>query len=387
MKPALVPTLRGYRRSWIGGDAAAGRDAAGDRRARAARQLPVGGNAADHGLLRVPGRQRAVRAARHQAHGCRSERIRRSRRCSRPGSRRWQRPALLGTCDLVGILAVMAGVLVALVWLLRLGWIAELLSAPIIAGFLAGVGVVIIVHQLPDLLGLQTAGGSTLARLRDIADHLGDANGWTIAIGLGVLGDGRRARSESIAGSPAPLIALAGSTALVSLAGLEDHGVAVLGPVAHGAPQLGLRGLTWHTIGQLAPLAGVVALVDRDADGRDDEGLRATRRTRRRRRPGPDGGRRRQRRRGADRRLPGQRQPTAHRCDRSRRGALAGHLAARRGRGGGADPGRRDPPRRAAGRARGGARVRRRPDSSTSGSSSRSPASIGSSWRSRSSRC
>ena len=119
--------------------------------------------------------------------------------------------------DLVGILAVMIGVLVALVWLLRLGWIAELLSAPIIAGFLAGVGVVIIVHQLPDLLGLQTAGGSTLARLRDIANHLGDANGWTIAIGLGVLATWS-CSSASIAGSRPRWSALAGSTALVSLA-------------------------------------------------------------------------------------------------------------------------------------------------------------------------
>jgi len=52
---------------------------------------------------------------------------------------------------LVGLLAVIVGVLVALVGILRLGWIAELLSAPIITGFLAGVAVIIVVHQLPDL--------------------------------------------------------------------------------------------------------------------------------------------------------------------------------------------------------------------------------------------
>ena len=162
--------------------------------------------------------------------------------------------------DLVGILAVMAGVLVALVWLLRLGWIAELLSAPIITGFLAGVGVVIVVHQLPDLLGLHTGGGSTLARLRDIADHLGDISAWTVGIGLGVLAI-VTAIERIDRKLPGALFALVGSTALVALAGLEQHGVAILGQVAHGAPRFGLRGVTLHTIGTLAPLAGVVALV------------------------------------------------------------------------------------------------------------------------------
>ena len=259
MKRVLAPTLRGYRRSWIGGDAAAAATllaiAVPEQLAnsRLAGMPPITGFyafVAGSVLFALLGTSPRVSVGADStiaplfAAGVAA--------LAASGSARY--------IDLVGILAVMTGVLVALVWLLRLGWIAELLSAPIIAGFLAGVGVVIIVHQLPDLLGLQTAGGSTLARLRDIANHLGDANGWTIAIGLGVLATvvvleriDRRI--------PGPLIALAGSTALVSLAGLEDHGVAVLGPVVHGAPQLGLRGLTWHTIGQLAPLAGVVALV------------------------------------------------------------------------------------------------------------------------------
>jgi SulP family sulfate permease len=54
---------------------------------------------------------------------------------------------------LVGILAVIVGALVALIGVLRLGWIAEFLSAPIISGFLAGVAVIIVVPG---------GGGSTL---------------------------------------------------------------------------------------------------------------------------------------------------------------------------------------------------------------------------------
>ena len=67
--------------------------------------------------------------------------------------------------DVVGILAVTVGITVALVGVLRLGWIAEFMSAPIITGFLAGVSVIIAVHQLPDLLGVKGSGGSTFHRL------------------------------------------------------------------------------------------------------------------------------------------------------------------------------------------------------------------------------
>ena len=68
--------------------------------------------------------------------------------------------------ELVAILAVMVGLMVMLVGLLRLGWIAEFLSTPIVTGFLSGVAVIIIIHQLPDFLGLPPTGGSNLTPLR-----------------------------------------------------------------------------------------------------------------------------------------------------------------------------------------------------------------------------
>ena len=87
---------------------------------------------------------------------------------------------------LVAILAVMVGVTVALVGLLRLGWVAEFLSTPIITGFLGGVAVIIVVHQLPDLLGLPSGSGGTLHRIRLAASELHLLNVWTLGIGVGV---------------------------------------------------------------------------------------------------------------------------------------------------------------------------------------------------------
>jgi high affinity sulfate transporter 1 len=162
--------------------------------------------------------------------------------------------------NLVGMLAVIAGVLVALVGLLRLGWIAEFLSAPIISGFLAGVAVIIVVHQLPDLLGLHVAGGTTLHRLGVVAAHLGDANGWALGIGAAafaiVLAAERVDRRL-----PGALAVLIGSTLVVAALGLHAHGVEVLGSVAHDAPRLGLSGVSWSALRDVAPVAAVVALV------------------------------------------------------------------------------------------------------------------------------
>ena len=161
---------------------------------------------------------------------------------------------------LIGILAVMVGVLVALVGLLRLGWVAEFLSAPIISGFLGGVAIIIVVHQLPDLLGLPGASGSTLHRVGVTLSSLHLINGWTLGIGVGVFAVVVVAERVDRR-IPGALVGLIGSTILVAAMNLHAHGVKVLGALAHGAPHLGLHGLSWSALGAVAPIAGVVALV------------------------------------------------------------------------------------------------------------------------------
>ena len=162
--------------------------------------------------------------------------------------------------DLVGILAVTVGVMVALVGLLRLGWIAEFLSAPIITGFLAGIAVIIVVHQLPDFLGIPPVSGSTVHRVAAIVRHLGDTNPWTVSIGLVVLAV--MVVAEKVDRRlPGALVGLIGSTVLVATLGLQAHGVAVLGSFPHGAPHFGLSDLSWSSIRSVVPLAGVVSLV------------------------------------------------------------------------------------------------------------------------------
>ena len=162
--------------------------------------------------------------------------------------------------ELVAILAVMVGAMVMLVSILRLGWIAEFLSTPIVTGFLSGVAVIIVVHQLPDFLGLPATSGSDSHRVAYVVTHLDEVNGWALGIGLAVLAVmfvtlrvNRRI--------PGALIGMVGSTVLVAALDLQAHGVAVLGTIQSRVPHLGLSGLSWSTLGSLAPLAAVVALV------------------------------------------------------------------------------------------------------------------------------
>jgi sulfate permease, SulP family len=162
--------------------------------------------------------------------------------------------------ELVGILAVMVGLMVMLVSLLRLGWIAEFLSTPITTGFLSGVAVIIVIHQLPDFLGLPPTGGSDDHRFLYVVNHLSEVQAGAVLMGLGVMAvmivcyriDRR---------IPGALIALVGSILLVNAFDLQAHGVPVLGSVHSGVPHFGLTGLSWTTLGNLAPLAAVVALV------------------------------------------------------------------------------------------------------------------------------
>ncbi len=162
--------------------------------------------------------------------------------------------------DLVGILALMVGVMVMLVGILRLGWIAEFLSTPIVTGFLSGVAVIIIVHQLPEFFGLPPTSGTNQHRIVYVFTHLNEVNGWSLAIGIGVLAIMLVSASVNRR-IPAALIGLLGSTALVGALDLQAHGVAVLGTIKTGAPHVGLTGLSWSTLQSLAPLAAVVALV------------------------------------------------------------------------------------------------------------------------------
>jgi SulP family sulfate permease len=157
-------------------------------------------------------------------------------------------------------LALMVGVIMVLGGLFRLGWIANLLSMPVTVGFLAGISVHILVSQMPGVLGLESPKGPMLDKIGVLAQHLGQANLYTVAIGFGVLAvvAGSEAVSARI---PGALIGLVAATAAVIGAGLESKGVNVVGAVPGSLPTPSLPDIAPEKWAKLVPLALLIAIV------------------------------------------------------------------------------------------------------------------------------
>ena len=162
--------------------------------------------------------------------------------------------------ELVAATAVVAGLIVTAIGLLRLGWLADFLSVPIVAGFMAGIGFIIIVHQLPRALGVASGGQSFFQRLASLSHQLGHVSAWSVAIAAGtllimVVGERLNARL------PWALGAVVAATALSALASLASHGVLELGAVSAGAPTWRLHWLHPHEWGIVATTALTLVIV------------------------------------------------------------------------------------------------------------------------------
>lgn len=137
--------------------------------------------------------------------------------------------------SLLVVLTLCTGVLYVVAGLGRLGFIANFLSLPILSGFLNGIALLIVVGQLPKLLGYAAQADSFGAKLLEFVEKLDQAHGPTLALGLSmlvVLVVLRRVLPRL----PNPLVIVVLGIAAVALLGLDGKGVAVLGSVPAGLP-------------------------------------------------------------------------------------------------------------------------------------------------------
>lgn len=161
---------------------------------------------------------------------------------------------------LAALLALMVGAAVVAAGLLRLGWVAELLSVPVMAGFLAGISIHIVVSQLPELLGLAPGSGDVFHRIATVYRSLGEANLYSLAIGIAVFAI--VVLCERISPRiPGALIALAAGTLAVIAFDLSARGVAVLGTLPAAIPQFQLPEVTFQDMRTLVPLTLLLAIV------------------------------------------------------------------------------------------------------------------------------
>ncbi|MGD0852346.1 MAG: SulP family inorganic anion transporter [Acidimicrobiales bacterium] len=162
--------------------------------------------------------------------------------------------------ELVAATAVVAGIIVMAIGLLKLGWLADFLSLPIVAGFMAGIGVIIITHQLPRVLGVASGGESFISRLQWISHQFGHVSTWSIVIALGtlvvmVIGEKLNAKL------PWALAGVLVATIITATASLASHGVEQLGTVSAGLPTWRLHWLSGSQWGVVCTTALTLVVV------------------------------------------------------------------------------------------------------------------------------
>jgi sulfate permease, SulP family len=152
-------------------------------------------------------------------------------------------------------LAALSGVMLVVLGLLRLGFLANLLSHPVISGFISASGILIATSQLKHILGVKVEGETWPEMLAGLAGALGEINLATLAIGIPATAFlfwvrrglkpalqrfGMGARAADMTAKAGPVVAVAVTILAVIGFGLEAKGVSVVGAIPQGLPPFAL---------------------------------------------------------------------------------------------------------------------------------------------------
>ena len=155
-------------------------------------------------------------------------------------------------------LAMLVGAMLFLARLLRLGFVANFISTPVLTGFKAGIGLVIVLDQVPKLLGLHITKQGFFADLLSLVQHIPETSLMTLAVAAAtflVLISMDRLWPHS----PAPLVAVGGGIAAAWFLGLKALGVSTVGLIPQGLPSVTMPDLA--LVAQLVPGALGIALM------------------------------------------------------------------------------------------------------------------------------
>ena len=173
-------------------------------------------------------------------------------------------------------LAALSGVMLAVLGLLRAGFLANLLSHPVVSGFITASGLLIATSQLKHILGVKAGGDNWPDMLGALAGAIGDTNPWTLAVGipatLFLFWVRTRAKPAlqrlGLAPRVADIVAKAGPVVAVMLTilgaiafDLEAKGVALVGEVPQGLPPFAMPSTDLALIGQLWVPALLISII------------------------------------------------------------------------------------------------------------------------------
>jgi sulfate permease, SulP family len=162
---------------------------------------------------------------------------------------------------IAALLALTVGAILLLAGVLRLGFLVNFLSHPVISGFTSAAAITIAVSQLKDVLGVEIGRPEGVVdTVRAVVEELSTLSGWTLAIGTAsvvALFVGKKLAPRA----PIALIVMVVATFVAWAASLTDRGVAVLGDVPTGFPSPQLPEMSGSLLGDLMPVALTIAVI------------------------------------------------------------------------------------------------------------------------------
>ena len=191
--------------------------------------------------------------------------------------------ALQGTAEYIAaavVLAFLSGLMLVVMGVLRLGFLANFLSHPVIAGFITASGILIAASQLKHILGVPASGHTLIEVLHDLWTNMGDTNLITLALGIGataflfwvrrglkpaLIALGLKPRLADILAKAGPVAAVVVTTLLTFGLGLDDRGVDIVGQVPQGLPPLTVPQFDadiWMALAGSAALISVIGFVE-----------------------------------------------------------------------------------------------------------------------------
>ena len=259
MRSLLFGSLRGYRTGWLSGDLVAGLTVWAVLVPEALAYATIAGVSPVVGLYAAPAAlifYAAFGSSRHLVVGPMSATAALSAATvgefATQGSKQF--------VAMTAALAITTGLAALVAGLARLGFLANFISEPVLKGFIVGLALTIIMGQLPAFFGVEKGSGNFFAKLWDLITKLGDTSGTTLLVGVlslvFVLGLKRVAPVV-----PASLAAVALGVVAVKALHLDDHGVAIVGPIKSGLPSVGVPDVNTGDFADLVgPCLGVMLI-------------------------------------------------------------------------------------------------------------------------------
>lgn len=157
----------------------------------------------------------------------------------------------------VALLGVLTGLILLAMSALRLGFLADLISKPVLVGFLSGVGAQLLLGKLPEMLGVEAEGG-LLVKLLTLASQLGNIHWPTAVMSVSVLLVIALAGKYKLPGALFGLVLAAVATKFFQL---PAYGIEVVGHLPEGLPRLVLPSFSWPEMVAMFSSALAIAIV------------------------------------------------------------------------------------------------------------------------------